>query len=284
MLRPHASVITRGLLLAGFALAAGTGPALAQVTTNSNALDALGGAPPPAAAPAPHDRSTAPAAQPHRNHPRTAPAAPRTAPPSPIATAAPPRPAPPLPPALVGPPPPAPVLAAPVVNVPLHPAPMPPSPAFEADGPGEQNRLADDRGLRLSYAPGSAALNNVTNGAIVGYLVPLLRAHPQSRIEIDAFAPAVANDESAARRLSLQRGLGVRSVLMHEGIPATRIYVRALGNTQPPGLPGETGANHRTDLPPDRVEAALVGEDAAVPAQSAAQDKAAGDLKSGNPT
>lgn len=273
---PHALVIPRGLALAaGLAafLTASAGPAAAQVTTNSNALDALGGntpAAPSAAAHTPARSSAAPSTTSgHRaHHPAATPNAPR--PPAPAsAEVAPPHPAPPLPPPLVGPPPAAPVLAPPVVDVPLHPAPMPPSPAFEANAPGGQGLLPDGRGLRVSYGAGSPALNNSTNGAVVGILAPMVKAHPQSRVEIDAFAPAVKGDESAARRLSLQRGLGVRSVLMHEGIPATRIYVRALADTRPPGLPGTVGAQP-SDLSPDRVDAVLVGPDAPIPA--AAQD------------
>jgi hypothetical protein len=46
---------------------------------------------------------------------------------------------------------------------------------------------------------------------------------------LDAHAPGSPEDQSTPRRLSLARGLAVRSILINAGIPSTRIYVHALG-------------------------------------------------------
>jgi hypothetical protein len=65
-----------------------------------------------------------------------------------------------------------------------------------------------------------------------------------------AYATGTPEDPSTARRLSLSRALAVRSVLMANGISSSRIYVRALG---------AAGG----DEPPDRVDLAVMGGNAA---------------------
>ena len=60
-------------------------------------------------------------------------------------------------------------------------------------------------------------------------------------VSVLAYAAGKPDDPSTARRLSLSRGLAVRSVLLASGIPSAQIYVRALGSTPSNG-------------PADRVE------------------------------
>jgi outer membrane protein OmpA-like peptidoglycan-associated protein len=62
-----------------------------------------------------------------------------------------------------------------------------------------------------------------------------------SSVNVLAYAAGKPDDPSTARRLSLSRGLAVRSVLMESGVPSSQIYVRALGATA-------------TEGPADRVE------------------------------
>ena len=60
-------------------------------------------------------------------------------------------------------------------------------------------------------------------------------------VNVVAYAAGKPDDPSTARRLSLSRGLAVRSVLLASGVPSAQIYVRALGATA-------------SDGPADRVE------------------------------
>jgi outer membrane protein OmpA-like peptidoglycan-associated protein len=72
----------------------------------------------------------------------------------------------------------------------------------------------------------------------------LARAIPvpaASSINVLAYAAGRPDDPSTARRLSLSRGMAVRSVLLASGVPSAQIYVRALGSVA-------------TDGPADRVE------------------------------
>jgi hypothetical protein len=71
-----------------------------------------------------------------------------------------------------------------------------------------------------------------------------------------AYAAGIADDPSVARRVSLSRGLSVRAALMADGVPSTRIYVRALG---------ASGG----DAPPDRVDLTVLGLSGAAPGGTA---------------
>jgi outer membrane protein OmpA-like peptidoglycan-associated protein len=70
----------------------------------------------------------------------------------------------------------------------------------------------------------------------------LARAIPApDSVNVIAYAAGKPDDPSTARRLSLSRGMAVRSALMASGIASSQIYVRALGAAG-------------TDGPADRVE------------------------------
>jgi outer membrane protein OmpA-like peptidoglycan-associated protein len=62
-----------------------------------------------------------------------------------------------------------------------------------------------------------------------------------SSVNVVAYAAGKPDDPSTARRVSLSRGMAVRSVLLASGVPSAQIYVRALGATA-------------SDGPADRVE------------------------------
>jgi outer membrane protein OmpA-like peptidoglycan-associated protein len=62
-----------------------------------------------------------------------------------------------------------------------------------------------------------------------------------SSVNVLAYAAGKPDDASTARRLSLSRGMAVRSVLLASGVPSAQIYVRALGAAP-------------SDGPADRVE------------------------------
>ncbi|MGH6888236.1 MAG: OmpA family protein [Rhizomicrobium sp.] len=56
-----------------------------------------------------------------------------------------------------------------------------------------------------------------------------------ARVELDAYGGAPGDKSSDARRLSLRRALAVRQLLIDDGVPSSRIDVRALGGAQDKG-------------------------------------------------
>ncbi len=225
-------------------LLASLGPVQAQTTENPQALDQL--SPPPAA---------------HQSAPkRTTHATPRKPSRPPVHTGGKPNPhamlhpVPPAKPAATAMPanaPPAPVLPPPIV-VPMRPLPPPPTPPVAADAPG--NAIPQPGGERVTFGVGRADLNPATDAALraLAHTGPPFAA---TTFSVTAYAAGDADDPSTPRRLSLARALAVRSVLIAEGVPSTRIYVRALGASVPPG-----------DSPPDRVDIVAI---APKPAQQA---------------
>jgi outer membrane protein OmpA-like peptidoglycan-associated protein len=205
--------------------------ARAQVTTNDQALDAL------TASPAPDAPVAVPGATKtrHARHAST-----HTQP-------APAKPAPRLP--QVPPAPPAnPVIAPPPLVLPSH-APEPPPPVpLRADAPGQASPLP--HGTRITFGAGSAVLNPATFAAILAVAAEA-RANPTMIVGVTAWAPGAADDPSTPRRLSLDRALAARAVLIANGIVSERI--RALAK----------GMNDMGDGPADRVEVTeiLPGED-----------------------
>lgn len=61
-------------------------------------------------------------------------------------------------------------------------------------------------------------------------ILPRLKANPNQRLQIQAFASHNSNEESEARRISLARALAVRAFLLGNGIDPSRMDVRALGS------------------------------------------------------
>ncbi|GAA4500423.1 OmpA family protein [Gluconacetobacter tumulicola] len=219
-------------------------PVHAQVTTDDSALSALPGA----KTPKPRPTHTAP------THPPavTPPAKPAPAP-------AHPAPSPTIPAA----PPPPPVIRPPVVDVPLHPPAPPPEIQAKADAQGAATDLP--AGLRLTFAAGSADMNAAMIDRVKGFAATLLQV-PYARAEIDATASGAADDVSTPRRLSLARGLAVRSILIHAGIASTRIYVRAIG-VPPPGAKSPDSVNETV---PDHVDVTRSDMVASAPSPSPA--------------
>lgn len=187
-------------------------PALAQVTTNDNALKALAPAAPPAAA--------APPA------PGTPPAKPaftrRTTHRAPAAHAAKPAPLPQVPQG----PPPNPVILPPPPVLPVHAPPVPP--AIKPDPAAPTTVAKIEGGTRLVFGAGNAALNQASLDALEA-VATAAKADPHLNVVITAWAPGVAEDPSTPHRLSLDRALAARAVLIHAGIASERIYAVAKG-------------------------------------------------------
>lgn len=58
-----------------------------------------------------------------------------------------------------------------------------------------------------------------------------------SRVQLDAYGGAPGDKGSDARRLSLKRALGIRQLLIEDGIPSEKIDVRAMGGVDDGGAP-----------------------------------------------
>lgn len=58
-----------------------------------------------------------------------------------------------------------------------------------------------------------------------------------SRVQLDAYGGAPGDKGSDARRLSLKRALGIRQLLIEDGIPSEKIDVRAMGGIDDGGAP-----------------------------------------------
>ena len=236
-------------------------PALAQVTVDLHALDALPGARPAGKAhavqhsgPRPTQRRVA-TATPAKSTPEPAtksPAATQTvATALPAPTAAPsatttPATATPPPATLPTAPPPIAALA-PVATPPqvAQAGPPPPPPISDSAASAATNTGS---GLRVTFGGGDANLSPASATAIKN-TVQSAPSGGNTSFNVVGYAAGTPEDPSTARRLSLSRALAVRSALIADGVDSSRIYVRALG--------AAGGAEA-----PDRVDLAVMGGNA----------------------
>ena len=212
-------------------------PALAQVTTDDSALKALKPAAPAKAAPAAPVAAAKPRAVAHHavHHaatPHTRPAA------LPVVPAA-----PPANPVIVPPPP----------VIPIHPPVLPP--AIKPNLAATTTVTSITGGTRLVFGPGSAELNQLSFDALT-QIASEAKADPTLEISVTAWAPGAPEDPSTPHRLSLDRALAARAVLIHAGIVSERIHAIA------------KGANDIAAGPPDRMDV-VATHPAATPAGSA---------------
>ena len=140
----------------------------------------------------------------------------------------------------------------PAVVVPVQHPPDPPPVPVTADAPG--GALPMPGGIRATFGADRADINAATEAALRSFARPLRDTN--QAVNVLAYAAGSTDDPSTPRRLSLARALAARAVLINEGIPSTRIYVRALGPA--------TG-----DGPPDRVDVSTNLPGASVPTTSA---------------
>ena len=246
-------------------------PLLAQVTVDLRALDALPRAlathraAPPAgarsiahpsaampprasAAPQPPATPTQQAALPQRPTPSVqvpTPPNPPSPPPHPQPPPAPPQPPQPPPATFALAPPP--VAALPPIQTPAAPAGAPPAPPPIAAGAATA-ATATNAGLRLTFATGQSDLSPGSADSIKRF-VQAAPAGDATTFNVLAYATGAPDDPSVARRLSLARAIAVREALMADGVPSTRIYLRALGS-------------QHGDGPADRVDLDLMGANA----------------------
>jgi outer membrane protein OmpA-like peptidoglycan-associated protein len=221
---------------------AAASPALAQVTVDLHALQALperpAYTPAPRSAPRPAppvaSRAPAPAASatpaPSGTAPTEGAAAPSAtaaalsataAEPTPRATAAAPAASPPAVPetapstAMINP-----------IAPPPPPTESPPPPPVSDDA--ATTAAPTSSGLRLTFATGQTDLSPESMAAIK-QLVAATPSGESATFNVQAYAPGTPDDPSTARRTSLSRAMAVRSALIAEGVASARIFVRALG-------------------------------------------------------
>ncbi len=109
-----------------------------------------------------------------------------------------------------------------------HPPPRRRPATIVADAPGEASAIPG--GIRLTFGPGRPELNQKTADAVRGLAAAIAaRNQPTATFTITSLSGGNPDDSSAARRLSLARGLSVRSLLIGDGVASTRIFVKAMG-------------------------------------------------------
>ena len=211
-------------------------PAAVAVAVPSVAVPTPSPRPPAPAAPAQLAEAT-PAAEPPTppvlpaSKIATAPAAPaaRAAPAAPVSRAASaPSPSPPL------------AAAKPAPSKPAPPAPetqlasKPPAAALASVAPGVD--------LSIPFTASAADLSSTAKEEL-GKLADRLKKNQELRLQLVAYAAGSEAEASQARRLSLSRALAVRGYLFDQGVGASRMDVRALGNKLEGG-----GSADRVDL------------------------------------
>jgi outer membrane protein OmpA-like peptidoglycan-associated protein len=95
-----------------------------------------------------------------------------------------------------------------------------------------------DKALSLNFGSGSADLGADSKGDL-NKIVDALKKNGDLRIQLIAYAAGSEDQASQARRLSLSRALAVRSYLFDQGVSASRMDVRALGNKVEGGGPAD---------------------------------------------
>tara|TARA_B100001123_G_scaffold55926_1_gene59638 strand:+ start:315 stop:1166 length:852 start_codon:yes stop_codon:yes gene_type:complete len=89
--------------------------------------------------------------------------------------------------------------------------------------------LSPRQQFQVVFGTGSAILGK-KEGLTIDAIAASLKQRNSLRVQLLAYADGAAGTLSQTRRLSLSRALSVRSHLINQGIPSTRIDVRALGN------------------------------------------------------
>ena len=199
--------------------------AAAQVSTNDQSLDALKPTPPAGGAKSGQIAKRAPEAKPQSHAKRGTHAAPAKPGAKATPKAAPAKPLPPLPTA----PPLNPVIAPPPFVMPARKPPQPPPIPVKAGAAGIATDLPG--GLtRITFGPATSDLNPTTAAAIRAVAASAI-AHPAQIITIVAWCGGTNDDPSTPRRISLDRALAARAVLINAGIVSERIHAVAKGFT-----------------------------------------------------
>lgn len=193
-------------------------PAAAQVSTDDHALDQLAPVPAAPAKAALPKAGAAKGGHPTR-HPHAAPPARRlTGPTMPSA------------------PPANPVIVPPAFVMPTHAPPAPPPVPVRPDAEGAAFPIPG--GTRITFGAGSSDLNPATLAALQA-IGTQAAANPATIVSVTGWAPGPVDDPSTARRLSLDRALAARAVLIRAGMLSDRIRAVAKGSNEVAGGPAD---------------------------------------------
>ena len=126
---------------------------------------------------------------------------------------------------------------------------LPSAPAFQAAAPSAHvpgNKMVLDKSLAtFAFKHGSGNID-ASIVPTLDRLAAVLRDNPDARIALYGYADNAGSTPRDARRLSLTRGIAVRTYLASKGIPESRVDIHA------------EGAN-TTDMPIDRVDVKVNG-------------------------
>ncbi len=168
----------------------------------------------------------------------------------PASGAAPPGATAPTPPAATLSAAPPPVASLTPIQPPVPPANAPPPPAPPIAAGAATTAAATQSGMRLNFAKDQSDLSPVSAESIK-HFVQAAPTGDATTFNVLAYATGDPDDPSVARRLSLARAIAVRAALMADGVPSSRVYLRALGSE-----PGQG--------PADRVDLSVLGGNAGV--------------------
>ena len=104
-------------------------------------------------------------------------------------------------------------------------------PSDEVDSRLDIYELAGGKAKKITipYAPGFSDIKTDISTALENEAQVILSAHPDWRVQIQAFATPFDQGQSSDRRMSLNRALSIRDILLKQGLEPRRIDVRALG-------------------------------------------------------
>ena len=112
--------------------------------------------------------------------------------------------------------------------------------------------------MRITFGAERADLNPATVKTLRDFAEQQVDQSLTS-INIYAYAAGSPDDPSTPRRLSLERALAARAVLMAAGIPSPRIYPRALGPLGGDALPDRVDVVAGASTPPPSESPATPG-------------------------
>jgi outer membrane protein OmpA-like peptidoglycan-associated protein len=132
-----------------------------------------------------------------------------------------------------------------VAPPPAAAAPAPAAPPVTAAAAPSVVTAIGDKTVRVQFPAGATDLPEGAKRDLDG-LAQKLASNEQARLQLVAYAAGGADEANQARRLSLSRALAVRTYLIAQGVPNSRMDVRALGNRSDGGAP------------PDRVDIVML--------------------------
>ncbi len=83
--------------------------------------------------------------------------------------------------------------------------------------------------ISIPYKPDEATPSNEHRRILLEQIFTRLHKYEDAHLEVRAYASSPALQKSPARRLSLERALGIQDFLLSKGIAEERIYLRPLG-------------------------------------------------------